>query len=61
MAKIKSEEAYKAALSRIDELLPLVDDSTPVTDKNYLELVMISDMVEKYEEIYYPIGKPDVG
>lgn len=58
MAQIKSEVAYRAALARIEELLPLVNDETPQDDKNYLELDMISDMVEEYEEIYYPVGKP---
>lgn len=45
-------------MKRIDELLPLVNDSTPTDDEHYLELDMISDMVEEYEEIHYPIGKP---
>ena len=51
MAQIKSEAAYRAALKRIDELLPLVNDETPTDDKNYLELDMISDMVEEYEDV----------
>ena len=29
MAKIQNETAYKAAMERIEELLPLVDDDTP--------------------------------
>lgn len=58
MAQIKSEAAYRAALKRIDELLPLVNDNTPTDDKNYLELDMLSDMVEEYEDAHYPIGKP---
>ena len=57
MAKITKEE-YEFALARIEELLPMVDDNTPVDDPNYLELDMISDMVEEYEDIHYPIGKP---
>ena len=60
MAQIKSEAAYRAALKRIDELLPLVNDDTPTDDKNYLELDMISDMVEEYEDVHYPIGKPSL-
>lgn len=60
MAQIKSEAAYRAALKRIDELLPLVNDNTPTDDKNYLELDMLSDMVEEYEDAHYPIGKPAV-
>ena len=58
MAQIKSEAAYRAAMHRIEELLPLVNDNTPVDNPNYLELDMLSDMVEEYEEIHYPIGKP---
>lgn len=58
MAQIKNEAAYRAALARIDELLQIVNDETPQEDKNYLELDMLSDMVEEYEEIHYPIGKP---
>lgn len=60
MAQIKNEAAYRVALKRIDELLPLVNDNTPVTDKNYIELDMISDMVEEYEAIHYPIAKPSL-
>ena len=60
MAQIKNEAAYRAALKRIDELLPLVNDDTPTDDKNYLELDMISDMVEEYEDVHYPIGKPSL-
>lgn len=60
MAQIKSEAAYRAALKRIDELLPLVNDSTPVDSPNYLELDMISDMVEEYEDIHYPIESPSL-
>ena len=55
MAHIKNEAAYQAALKRIDALLPLVNDSTPTDDANYLELDMISDMVEEYEAKHYPI------
>ncbi|MCH5178532.1 MAG: helix-turn-helix domain-containing protein [Prevotellaceae bacterium] len=60
MAQIKNEVAYRAALKRIDELLPLVNDNTPTDDKNYLELDMLSDMVAEYEDIHYPIGKPSL-
>ena len=41
MAQIKSEAAYRAALKRIDELLPLVNDETPTDDKNYLEQIWL--------------------
>ena len=58
MAQIKNEAAYRAAMKRIDELLKAVSDSTPVDDPSYLELDMISDMVQEYEDVHYPISKP---
>ena len=60
MAQIKDEAAYRVALKRIDELLPMVHEDTPVTDKNYIELDMISDLVEEYEAIHYPIASPSL-
>ena len=60
MAQLKSEAAYRAALKRIDELLPLTGDNVPEDDPNMLELDMLSDMVEEYEDVHYPIGKPDL-
>ena len=60
MAQIKNEAAYRAAMKRVDELLPLVTDNTPTDDANYLELDMLSDMIEEYEDIHYPIGAPAI-
>ena len=60
MAQLKNEAAYRVALQRIDELLPLVNDSTPMDDKNYIELDMISDLVEEYEAEHYPLATPSL-
>ena len=60
MTQIKSEAAYRAALKRIDELLPLTGDDVPDDDPNMLELDMLSDMVEEYEDIHYPIGRAEL-
>lgn len=60
MAKIQNETAYKAAMERIEELLPLVDDDTPLTDKNLIELDLLSSLVEEYEDEYYPIKSPSL-
>ena len=59
MSKITKEQ-YEFALSRIEELWPLVDDSTPANDKNAVELTLLSDVVIAYEKEHYPIGKPTV-
>ena len=49
-----NEAAYRVALQRIDELLPLVNDETPTSDRNYIELDMLADLVEEYEEVQTP-------
>ncbi len=60
MAKIKSEAAYDAALKRIEYLEDFVDDDTAPNDPNALELDMLIDLVEEYEAVHYPIGKPSL-
>ena len=60
MARIKSEEEYRKLMQRIEELLEVVDDDTPTDDINYIELDALSDLVEKYEDIHYPIGRPSL-
>lgn len=56
-----SEKQYEYALERIEELLPLVGDDTPASDRNALELAIVSDVVENYEKKHYPIAKPTIG
>ncbi|MBO5181439.1 MAG: helix-turn-helix domain-containing protein [Paraprevotella sp.] len=60
MAKIQDETAYKATMARIEELIPLVDDDTPLTDKNLIELDLLTGLVEEYEDEHYPIGTPSL-
>ena len=43
MVKIKTEKQYKAACARIEELLKVVNNDTPIDDPNYWELDLISD------------------
>lgn len=59
MSKITKEQ-YEFALERVEVLLPLVDDNTPVSDKKAVELTMMSDIVIAYEKEHYPIEKPTV-
>jgi HTH-type transcriptional regulator/antitoxin HigA len=56
-----SKQQYEYALNRIEELLPLVTDETPASDKNAIELTIVSDVVEAYEKLHYPIAKPTIG
>ena len=48
MVRIQNETTYKAAMERIEELLPLTDDNVPLTDKNLIEL----DLEEFYKLKY---------
>ena len=41
-----SKEQYEYSLRRIEKLLPLVTDETPLNDKNAVELTIVSDVVE---------------
>lgn len=59
-AKIENEAQYEWACRKVDALLPLVNDKTPVDDPYYIELNLISSLIEEYEELHYPIGKPSL-
>lgn len=59
MSKITKEQ-YELALARVEELLPLVDEETPLTDRKAVELSLMSDVVIEYEKEHYPIEKPTV-
>ena len=56
-----TRQKYEYSLNRIEELLPLVTDETPASDKNAVELAIVSDIVESYEKLHFPIAKPTIG
>jgi HTH-type transcriptional regulator/antitoxin HigA len=58
MKLIANKAEYEAIMARVDELVEIVDDNTPQTDKNYIELDFLTDLVVAYEKEHYPIGKP---
>lgn len=60
MAELKNESQYEAMIQRIEELLKVVSNLTPVTDRYYIELDVISDLVAEYEENYYPVTIPSL-
>jgi len=57
MKRIIDKTEYEAIMSRIDELVEIVDDNTPVTDRNLIELDILTDFVVDYEKHNYNIGK----
>ncbi len=48
---LSSEYEYNAAMQRIEELLPLVEDG--VDDVNMWELDLLSELVSEYENAHY--------
>lgn len=57
---IENENQYNWVMSRIEELLPKVTDETTESDPNSIELYLLSGLVQEYEDVYYPIGKPSL-
>lgn len=60
MTRIESEKQYKAAMARIEELLPLVTEDTPEDDIHSVELVLLSNLVADYDDVHYPIETPSL-
>lgn len=60
MAKIENKAQYDWALKRVEELLPLVDDNTPVDNPNSIELELLSNMVADYSDEHFAIGSPSL-
>ncbi|MHA6697720.1 helix-turn-helix domain-containing protein [Chryseobacterium sp. A321] len=60
MVRIKSESQYKMLLKKIDVLIDIVDDETPPTDPDYMELDLLTDLVEEYETEHYSIEPPSL-
>lgn len=58
MTKIENNEQYEWAVKRVEELLPLVDDSTPRTNPESIELELLSNLVADYSEEHFDIGEP---
>ena len=58
MKKDLNQMRYEYALNRVEELLPLVDDSMPPSAPEAMELAIMSEYVIAYEKEHYPIGIP---
>lgn len=60
MTKIENEQQYEWAVSRVEELLPLVNDETPVNDPNSIELELLSNLVADYSDEHFSVGAPSL-
>ena len=60
MKKSLDQMRYEYALTRVEDLLPLVSEDTPANDPLAIELAIMSECVIAYEKKHYPLGKPTV-
>lgn len=60
MTKIENQTQYEWAVKRVEELLPLVDDNTPLSDPNSIELELLSNLVADYSEEHFSLGVPSL-
>ena len=58
MTKIETKAQYDWAVKRVEELLPLVTDETPLDDPNSIELELLSNLVADYSEEHFALGEP---
>lgn len=56
MTTIENNEQYEWAVARVEQLLPLVDETTPRTDSNSIEQELLSGLVADYPEEHFSIG-----
>lgn len=56
--KLITHKEYVAANIRMELLLKEVDNNTPKYHPYNIELLEVSDIIEQYEEIHFPIGLP---
>ena len=58
-AQIKTRREYEAAISRIEELLPLTwGDNIPEDSPENIELALLGDLVADYEDAHFAVGTP---
>jgi antitoxin component HigA of HigAB toxin-antitoxin module len=55
MKQLTNEKEYRAVTKRIDELLEVVTDENYYSAPEAVELDILSDLVEEYENRNYPI------
>lgn len=56
--RIETKVQYEQAVKRVEDLLPLVTDETPIDDTNRIELELLSNLVADYSEKHFALGEP---
>lgn len=59
MTKLINETQYNWTVARVEELLPLVTDETPLTAPESIELQLLSNLVADYSDEHFSIDNLD--
>ena len=57
---IENEIQYNWAVKRVEELLPMVDNNTPLDDAYSIELELLSNLVADYSDKHFSLGDPSL-
>ena len=57
---IENEIQYNWAVKRVEELLPMIDDHTPLDDPYHIELELLSNLVADYSDKHFSLGEPSL-
>ena len=60
MAKIRNKEQYEWVVSRVEALLPSVDEDAPENDPSRIELELLSELASEYSEENFSLGEPSL-
>lgn len=60
MCIIKNQDQYEWAVNRVEELLQLVNEDTPLSDHSSIELELLSNLVADYSEEHFTLGEPSL-
>ena len=60
MTKLETEAQYNWAVNRVEELLPLVTDETPLDDPHSIELELLSNLVADYSDEHFAMEEPSL-
>jgi len=60
MTKIETKEQYEWAVNKVETLLPLVTDETPLNDPNSIELKLLSNLVADYSDAHFALEAPSL-
>lgn len=60
MTQIETYEQYEALLKRIEHLLEITDEDTPLDSPEMIELDILSKLISDYSDEHFAVGTPSL-